>query len=102
MRVAVTAEEKNLSAADPATFLPLRRGGVCAGAIQGIEVAERALPKSGRPAPDFHVAPVVHPLKSWRFASIREVKWSQEDVGFAVPSELTSWKSTHTENLSTS
>ncbi len=38
---------------------------------------------------DFLVEQVVERLRSWGFASIREVEWTKEDVRFALPAELT-------------
>ncbi len=37
----------------------------------------------------FLVEQVVDGLKSWGFTSIREVEWTQKDVRFALPAELT-------------
>jgi 4-hydroxy-3-methylbut-2-enyl diphosphate reductase len=44
---------------------------------------------AGASTPDFLVEQVVSRLKSWGFTSIREVEWTQEDVRFALPAELT-------------
>jgi 4-hydroxy-3-methylbut-2-enyl diphosphate reductase len=44
---------------------------------------------AGASTPDFLVEQVVNRLKSWGFTSIREVEWTQEDVRFALPAELT-------------
>jgi 4-hydroxy-3-methylbut-2-enyl diphosphate reductase len=57
---------------------------------------------AGASTPDFLVEQVVDRLKSWGFTGIREVEWTQEDVRFALPAELTSGKSTHRKDLSTS
>lgn len=54
---------------------------------------------AGASTPDFLVEQVLDRLKNWGFTSIREVKWTQEDVRFALPEELTS---NYRENLSTS
>jgi hypothetical protein len=37
----------------------------------------------------FFVEQVVDRRKSWGFTSIREVEWTQKDVRFALPAELT-------------
>ena len=57
---------------------------------------------AGASTPDFLVEEVVDRLKSWGFTSIREIEWTQEDVRFALPAELTSSESTDRENVSTS
>ena len=57
---------------------------------------------AGASTPDFLVEQVVARLKSWGFTGTREVKWTQEDVRFALPAELSILKSTLRENLSTS
>lgn len=57
---------------------------------------------AGASTPDFLVEQVVDRLKSWGFTSIREVEWTREDIRFALPAELTSGKSTHRGDLSTS
>ncbi len=44
---------------------------------------------AGASTPDFLVEQVVDRLKSWGFTSIREIEWTQEDVRFALPAELT-------------
>ena len=45
---------------------------------------------AGASTPDFLVTQVVERLKGWGFASMQEVEWTQEDVQFALPAELTS------------
>jgi len=44
---------------------------------------------AGASTPDFLVEQVVNRLKNWGFTSIREVEWTQEDVRFALPAEMT-------------
>jgi 4-hydroxy-3-methylbut-2-enyl diphosphate reductase len=56
---------------------------------------------AGASTPDFLVEEVVNRLKDWGFTGIREVEWTQEDVRFALPGELTSSESTDRENVST-
>ncbi len=46
--------------------------------------------RAGASTLDFLVEQVVERLRSWGFASIREVEWTKEDVRFALPAELTS------------
>jgi len=41
-------------------------------------------------------------LKNWGCADIREVKWTEKDARFALPSELQAVNTTYSENLSTS
>jgi 4-hydroxy-3-methylbut-2-enyl diphosphate reductase len=45
---------------------------------------------AGASTPDHLVEEVVDRLKSWGFTSVREVEWTQENVRFALPGELTS------------
>lgn len=45
---------------------------------------------AGASTPNFLVEQVVNRLKNWGFTSIREVKFTQEDVRFVLPAELTS------------
>lgn len=45
---------------------------------------------AGASTPDFLVEQVVDRLKSWGFTGTQVVKWTQEDVRFALPEELTS------------
>ncbi len=57
---------------------------------------------AGASTPDFLVEQVVDRLKSWGFTGVREVKWTEEAVRFALPAELTNSQSTHRENVRTS
>ena len=85
----MSAEGKNLPAADLATFLLHQPRAFGVGVIRSIEVVELALQELGRPV-YVRVEQVVNRLKSWGFSSIREVHWTQENVRFALPAELTS------------
>jgi hypothetical protein len=69
-RVAVTAEGKNLPAADQATLLLLQPRRFCAGVIRAIEVVELALQKLGWPV-FVRVEQVVNRAKSWGFPQHR-------------------------------
>jgi len=89
IRVAMSAEGKNLPAADLATFLLHQPRGFRVGAIRAIEVVELALQGLGR---DVYVCAeqVVNRLKSLGFSSIRKVEWTQEIVRSSLPTEITS------------
>jgi len=90
----MSAEGKNLPAADHATLLLLQPRGFCAGVIRASEVVELALEKLGRPV-YVRVKQRVNHLRNWGFNSIRKLEWTQEDVRFALPAELTNLKFTH-------
>jgi hypothetical protein len=58
--------------------------------------------KAAASTPGFVVELVVFRLKNWGCADIREVKWTEKDARFALPSELQAVNTTYSENLSTS
>ena len=85
----MSAEGKNLPAADQATLLLLQPRGLGAVLIWSIELVELALEGLGRPRYARTKDRFIH-LRNWGFNSIREVEWTHEDLRFGSQAELTS------------